>query len=115
MPGLNRFLSVTDQGYREQQRAQMKDEEAVRDAQFLKLSPDVQSLELEYWRLERLPQGTLTPAQEDRLADLRFWYSNVYRPAWTDIQDAVANKNDAGAKQARAALGKDSVDFVRQK
>jgi C-terminal domain on Strawberry notch homologue/P-loop containing NTP hydrolase pore-1 len=113
MPGINRFLTITDQGYREQQRAAQTDVEAQRNMQFLQLPPKVQSLELEYWRLARTPQNALTPPQQDRLADLKYWYNNVYRPAWTDIQDSVSNTNKAAAATARNALDKDSAEFYR--
>ena len=114
MPGVNRFLNVSDQGYREQQRAVQQDQEAARNMQFLQLPDKVQSLELEYWRLARTPTDTRSPEQESRLAELKYWYANIYRPAWTDIQDAFGNKQDAAAATARKALGDDSADFYRK-
>jgi len=114
IPGINKFVKVSDQGYHEDQRAEQAQIDAQRDMQFLKLSDQVQSLELEYWRLTRINKDERTIEQDDRLHDLKAWYQNVYRPAWGDIADATADKRPADAAAARKTLDADSEEYYRQ-
>lgn len=115
IPGINKFVKVTDQGYREAQRATQTEIDAQRDMQFLKLPDKVQSLELEYWRLAKINADTRTAPQEERLNELKYWYQNTYRPAWGDINDAVTDKNSSLADQLRKGLATDSSALYRGK
>ena len=111
VPGVNKFIKVSDGGFREAQRATQTEITAQRDMQELQLPAPVQALELEYWRLARINKDARTDAQNDRLSDLRLWYRNTYRPAMSDIGDAVADKNPAEAAALRSALDKDSAEY----
>lgn len=79
--------------------------------QFLKLPDQVQSLELEYWRLAKIGKDSRTEQQDDRLTELKSWYQNTYRRAWGDIQDAVQDKNVSLADQLRKGLEADSAEY----
>jgi hypothetical protein len=113
IPGANRFLKVSDQGYREQQRAQQSEVNAARAREKLKLPPKVQSLEMEYWRLARLKPELRTPEQSLRYDDLKFWYNRVYRPGWETIQQARDAGSEARAAAERLNLDRDSLNYYR--
>lgn len=114
IPGINKFVKVSDQGYREQQRKDISDLAAVRAQEKLKLPAQVQSLELEYWRLNRLSKEQRTPEQVSRYEDLKFWYGRTYRPSWEQIQAAVEQGLPMQAQQLRRQLDTDSRAYYRQ-
>ena len=114
IPGVNKFLKFSDQGYREAQREVISDMESARAKEKLRLPDQVQSIELEYWRLNRLPMAERSPAQAQRYDDLKYWYSRTYRPAWEAIQTATEDGFTFQADQLRRQLDTDSKEYYRQ-
>ena len=113
VPGVNKFLLVTDQGMREEQRAQQNESQAARARERLKLPATVQSLEMEYWQLNRL--SGRTEQQAERYADLKFWYARYYRPAWESLERAIEDNTPAAAAAIRRQLEKDSSAYYRDR
>lgn len=114
IPGANKFVRVTDQGYREQQEAKQDIVARIRAQEKLKLPDTVQSLYHEYWQLQQLKDNR-TPSQQTRYDDLAYWHKNIYRPGWEDMQAAIEDGKPAVADQIRRQLGRDSADFVRSR
>lgn len=113
VPGVNRMVKVSDQGYREKQRALMNEVDAARNMQKLKLPAEVQSLEMEYWRLAKIKKDQRTEPQQLRYEDLHYWYARTYRPYWESIEAATEDKNSAQAEALRRDLAKDSAPYYR--
>jgi hypothetical protein len=112
-PGLNKFLKMSDQGYREQQRAVQDEQVAAAAAEKLRLPKPVQSIEAEYWRLARLGEQR-TPEQQRRYVDLHAWYRTIYAPAWESIQQATEEQRGETAQRLRDALDRDSRSYYRR-
>ena len=110
-PGINRVAKVSDQGLREQQRAGMEEEAAQRARAKLKLPGSVQSLEMEYFRLNRMPKERQSPAQAERLVELRGWYRTVYSPAWQMLEEEQKAGRDTSSLRRR--LEEDSKPWAR--
>lgn len=113
IPGVNRMFKVSDQGYRERQRAEQNETQAAAARERLKLPAEVQSLEMEYWRLARLGQERRTDAQQGRYDDLHYWYQRTYRPYWEGIQAAVEDHKPDVANGLRRDLAKASQGYYR--
>lgn len=113
IPGVNKFIKVSDQGYREQQRAQDSEMDAAQAMEKLKLPDQVQSINLEYWRLNKTRAELRTPEQSKRYDDLKYWYGQTYRPAWEAIQTATEEGFEARAAQLRRQLDTDSKLYYR--
>jgi hypothetical protein len=110
-PGINRVAKVSDQGLREQQRAGMDEEAAQRARAKLKLPGSVQALEMEYFRLNRIPKERQSPAQAERLVELRGWYRTVYSPAWQTLEEEQKAGRDTASLRRR--LEEDSKPWAR--
>lgn len=110
-PGINRVAKVSDQGLREQQRAGMEEEAAQRARAKLKLPGSVQALEMEYFRLNRIPKDRQSSAQAERLVELRGWYRTVYSPAWQVLEEEQKAARDTGSLRRR--LEEDSKPWAR--
>lgn len=103
IPGVNRMIKVSDQGYRESQRADQTEEEAQRARVRLGIPSRVQGVEMEFWHLARLKESLRTEAQRERYDLLRGWYRTIYLPAWESIVQAQeAGRTDEAAAISRA-------------
>ncbi len=113
-PGVNKFIKVSDQGHREQQRAAQDEIERFRAQQKLKLPPGVLSLDQEYNRLVGIKPDLRTRQQADRLLELKLWHNNYYLPAWENLERAVEDSNPDEAASLRRQLERDSATFKRR-
>lgn len=115
IPGANKFVRVSEQGYLEQTEAAQTHLERLRAIQLLALPVEVQSLYHEFWHLQSIKPEAQTPQQEERLADLKQWHTRVYLPAWEEMNQAREDKRPSEAEAARRQIARDSVDFVRKR
>lgn len=94
IPGANKFLRVTDQGYREQQESKQDIAARLVAVQKLKLPNDVQSIYHEFYHLQSIKEENRTPAQEQR-------YEESARLAQAYLSSSVGKHPTMCGKQTR--------------
>jgi hypothetical protein len=109
IPGVSRFVKISDRGVREQQQveAELKDAEAARFR--LSLPDDVRALVRERYRLSLVDKEKLPAKDQDRRAELNRWYDRVYLRLTKAIKQAKAE----GDAKAEADARKDLEDATR--
>ena len=101
-PGVNRYIKVSDYGYREAQAAGDEAEAAARAVHRLNLPADTRAVLSEFWRLSR--QHERTPQQELRYQALRMWHSQVFKPLDERLSGAEAIEDGKLADDIRRQM-----------
>jgi len=122
MPGVHRFVKITDYGYREKQRKLRDGNRERRDEQFLLYSDRVQKLHREYYALQSIGagmddyvdgQGILeegrNEAQQERYEELAD-FIRLFNEADQNVEDAF---DAAEANDARKQIDEDAIDFEK--
>jgi len=94
IPAAHRFIKITDQGYREQQRAVERADQSAQAQHRLSLPDNVRGLLAEYSMLRNINEQNKTPDQMERYQLLRIWYNQIYTP----IHETWRIQREAGAK-----------------
>lgn len=111
MPGINRYVKVSDYGYREAQAAGDAAAAAERAIHRVSLPAETRAVLAEFWRLSR--QAERTPDQEQRYHRLRLWHSQVYQPLDERLTGAEAIEDRALAEQVRQKLSEAAREMQR--
>ena len=111
IPGLNRIVKVSDQGYREQQKQAVADTQELAAELRLSVPTEAKVLRLEHSRLAAIPEKLRTPAQETRYVELTVWYNTFYRPSYENLKLAEEAKAPDLARAAQASLKLQSIPF----
>lgn len=115
VPGLNRFLKVSDQGQREKSRIRELNQQVVRDKDVLAMPAAVQSLVAEYNYLKNLGEKDRNPTQQERYLDLSTWHNSVFQPKMELIKLERENGGtEATLQRLRAGLGPESEPWKRR-
>ena len=122
MPGVHRFVKITDYGYREKQRKLRDGNRERRDEEFLLYSDRVQKLHREYYALQAIGAGMddyvdgqgiieegRNEAQQERYEELSD-FIRLFNEADQMVEDAF---DAAEANDARKQIDEDAADFEK--
>tara|TARA_B100001123_G_scaffold5207_3_gene6729 strand:- start:4994 stop:7462 length:2469 start_codon:yes stop_codon:yes gene_type:complete len=105
-PLVNRFLKVSDYGYREQQFNQLSEKQRASLIHREKYGEATKDALRKYYQLQRFGEQGRTPQQEADFEDLSFWYQNDFNNYNTDILSAMELGMKAQAEKLRRHLEK---------
>jgi hypothetical protein len=114
-PVLNGLVRISDYGYREQQMAGERLEDAAGAAVRLQMPANSQRLNTEFYLVRGLGADDRTPDQEARYRELTAWHKSVWKPAEQQLRDADAMGISGEQRAAlRKAAELQSEAFIRQ-
>lgn len=112
-PLVNRFLKVSDYGYREQQFNQLSEKQRASLIHRERYGDSTKDALRKYYQLQRFGEQGRTPQQEEAYRDLSFWYKNDYTPFNTDILSAMELDMKPQAEKLRRNLEKITKTYFK--
>lgn len=107
VPGLNRFIRVTDYGKSEEQRLAKDMEDQAKAQRRVGYGESTRYVYGQYWSLRNIKNRT--PAQERAYQEASDFYNGTYRPGDEDVHEAETRKNEARAKSKKAQMERDAA------
>jgi superfamily II DNA or RNA helicase len=105
-PLVNRFIKVSDYGYREQQFNKLSEKQRASLIHREKYGEATKDALRKYYQLQRFGEQGRTPQQEEAYRDLSWWYRNDYTPFNTDILSAMELDMKSQSEKLRRTLEK---------
>jgi hypothetical protein len=117
IPGLNRVLKISDQGYRERQFESLDDERRTSAIMRLEYSAEVRKLIHEFYALQRIAEKR-TELQQERYASLSAWMTGFRRydeAIRVEIQESRKDAAISLRQEFEAMTNRDLNDYLKEK